>query len=64
MKNTLNKISECKYDYLSNGKVVVTFENCITGETFKREYKNISIASAQATKFANKIICTFEQIHA
>ena len=60
MKSTLTRICEFKYDYLSNGKVVVTFKNCITGETFKREYKNISIAKAQITKFSNKVINQFE----
>ena len=52
----LKLLCECSFNYLSGGKVVVTFYNGLTGEKFKREYKNFSIASAQATKFNNRLM--------
>jgi hypothetical protein len=55
MKNNLKKISECKFEQLSNGHVAVLFVNYKTGEMKAKEYKNMAAAQAQVTKFQNRM---------
>ena len=55
MKNNIEKISECKFEQLSNGHVAVLFVNYKTGEMKAKEYKSMAAAQAQVTRFQKRI---------
>ena len=59
MKNNIEKISECKFEHLSNGHVSVLFVNYKTCEMKAKEYKNMAAAQAQVTKFEKRIARIF-----
>lgn len=55
MKNSIEKISECKFERLSNGHIAVVFLNYKNGETLIKEYKSMAAAQAQVTKFEKRM---------
>lgn len=55
MNNKLIDIATTEYIYHSDGKVTVYFKNHLTNICQQKTYSNFRIASAQSTKFHNRI---------
>lgn len=55
MNNKLIDIATTEYIYHSDGKVTVYFKNHLTNVCQQKTYSNFRIASAQSTKFHNRI---------
>lgn len=56
MNNKLIDIATTEYIYHSDGKVTVYFKNHLTNVCQQKTYSNFRIASAQSTKFHNRIM--------
>ena len=56
MNNNLCEIATTEYIHHANGAVTVYFKNHLTNTCLMKTYANFRIASAQSTKFHNRIM--------